>query len=69
MQYDPIKKMVGRFFSGPVFMRRIFYFFLDLLLLRTWHVKKALKKIAQEIPGEGILCLMPVQGSVSIPGG
>ena len=52
MQYDPIKKMVGRFFSGPVFMRRLFYFFLDLLLLRTWHVKKALKKILRKYPGE-----------------
>ena len=52
MQYDPIKKTVGRFFSGPVFMRRLFYFFLDLLLLRTWHVKKALKKIVRKYPGE-----------------
>jgi len=52
MQYDPIKRVVGRFFSGPVFMRRLFYFFLDLLLLRTWHVKKALKKILRKYPGE-----------------
>jgi 2-polyprenyl-3-methyl-5-hydroxy-6-metoxy-1,4-benzoquinol methylase len=51
MQYDPIKKRVGRVFSGPVFMRKIFYFFLDLLLLRAWHVKRALKKIAVKYPG------------------
>ena len=55
MQYDPIKKTVGRFFSGPVFMRRLFYFFLDLLLLRTWHVKKALKKIVSKYPGEAYM--------------
>jgi SAM-dependent methyltransferase len=55
MQYDPIKKIVGRFFSGPVFMRRLFYFFLDLLLLRTWHVKKALKKIVRKYPGEAYI--------------
>lgn len=55
MQYDPIKKTVGRIFSGPVFMRRLFYFFLDLLLLRTWHVKKALKKIVRKYPGEAYL--------------
>jgi SAM-dependent methyltransferase len=52
MQYDPIKKTLGRFFSGPVFMRKTLYFLLDLLLLRTWHVKKALKKIAVSFPGE-----------------
>lgn len=32
-------------------MRKLFYFLLDLLLLRTWHVKKALRKIAREFPG------------------
>jgi len=52
MQYDPIKKNVGRFFSGPLFMRKIFYFSLDLLLLRAWHVRKALKGIARKYPGE-----------------
>lgn len=52
MQYDPIKKRVGRVFSGPVFMRKLFYFSLDLLLLRAWHVKKALRKIAVKYPGQ-----------------
>jgi 2-polyprenyl-3-methyl-5-hydroxy-6-metoxy-1,4-benzoquinol methylase len=52
MQYDPIKKRVGRVFSGPVFMRKLFYFSLDLLLLRAWHVKKALRKIALKYPGQ-----------------
>jgi len=52
MQYDPIKENVGRFFSGPLFMRKIFYFSLDLLLLRAWHVRKALKVIARKYQGE-----------------
>jgi 2-polyprenyl-3-methyl-5-hydroxy-6-metoxy-1,4-benzoquinol methylase len=52
MQYDPIKKRVGRVFSGPVFMRKLFYFSLDLLLLRAWHVNKALRKIALKYPGQ-----------------
>ena len=51
MQYEPIKKVFGRFFSGPLFMRKFLYFMLDLLLLRTWHVKKALKRIRMELPG------------------
>ena len=52
MQYDPIKKTLGRAFSGPLFMRKIFYFFLDILLLRAWHVRKALRSIARKYPGQ-----------------
>jgi len=50
MQYEPIKRSVGRFFTGPLVMRKILYSLLDLLLLRTWHVKKALRKIARQFP-------------------
>jgi SAM-dependent methyltransferase len=52
MQYEPIKRSVGRFFKGPLLMRKILYSFLDLLLLRTWHVKKALRRIARQFPGD-----------------
>jgi len=52
MQYEPIKKSLGRFFAKSKLMRKILYFLLDLLLLRTWHVKKALRKIAREYPGK-----------------
>ncbi len=51
MQYEPIKRSLGRFFAGSLLMRKILYFLLDLLLLRTWHVKKALRKIARQFPG------------------
>lgn len=50
MQYDPIKRTLGRFFSHPPFLRRILYFLLDLLLLRSWHVRKALKSVASVLP-------------------
>jgi SAM-dependent methyltransferase len=52
MQYEPIKRSLGRFFGGSLMMRKTLYFLLDLLLLRSWHVKKALRKIALEFPGE-----------------
>jgi SAM-dependent methyltransferase len=52
MQYEPVKNLLNRFFSGPLFMRKALYFFLDMLLLRTWHVKKALKKISKELPSD-----------------
>jgi SAM-dependent methyltransferase len=52
MRYEPIKRSLGRFFAGSLFLRKTLYFLLDLLLLRTWHVKKALRKISQELPRE-----------------
>jgi len=52
MQYEPIKRSMGRFFSGPIFMRKLLYSLLDLLLLRTWHVKKTLRQISAELPSE-----------------
>ncbi|HEX7492590.1 MAG TPA: class I SAM-dependent methyltransferase [Bacteroidales bacterium] len=52
MQYEPIKRSLGKFFAGSPFLRKTLYFLLDLLLLRTWHVKKALRKIALQFPAE-----------------
>jgi SAM-dependent methyltransferase len=52
MQYEPIKRSLGKFFTGSPFLRKVLYFLLDLLLLRTWHVKKAFRKIASEFQGE-----------------
>jgi SAM-dependent methyltransferase len=52
MKYEPIKKSLGRFFAGSLFMRKTLYFLLDILLLRTWHVKKALRKISRQFPGD-----------------
>lgn len=36
-------------------MRKTLYFLLDLLLLRAWHVKKTLRKIARQFPGDASL--------------
>lgn len=52
MQYEPIKKSLGRFFSGSPFLRKTLYALMDLLLLRTWHVKRALNKIHEELPAD-----------------
>ncbi|MGM0408314.1 MAG: class I SAM-dependent methyltransferase, partial [Bacteroidota bacterium] len=43
MKYDPIKKSLGTVFNKHPFLRKTFYHLLDLLLLRTWHIKKAIK--------------------------
>lgn len=50
MQYEPIKRILGKLFSGPPFMRRLYYFILDLILLRTWHVARALRSVSRLIP-------------------
>jgi len=51
MKYDPIKKTLGRFFSGSLLMRKLFYCLLDILLLRAWHIKKTLGRIAATMQG------------------
>jgi SAM-dependent methyltransferase len=50
MQYEPIKRSLGKVFTKSIFLRKIFYFLLDLLLLRAWHVKKAIRNIAETLP-------------------
>lgn len=51
MQYEPIKKRLGKFFSGPLFMRKFLYFLMDLILLRAWHIRRALRKVKTEYEG------------------
>jgi SAM-dependent methyltransferase len=43
MKYDPIKKSLGSVFNKRPFLRKLFYWLLDLLLLRSWHIRKELK--------------------------
>jgi len=50
MQYDPIKKSLGYLFGKTPLARKLFYRLLDVLLLRSWHVRKALKEIAVTLP-------------------
>jgi SAM-dependent methyltransferase len=50
MQYEPIKRSLGRFFKRSLFLKKILYFLLDLLLLRSWHVRKAIRRISVLIP-------------------
>jgi 2-polyprenyl-3-methyl-5-hydroxy-6-metoxy-1,4-benzoquinol methylase len=52
MQYDPIKQSLGKIFNKTPFLRILFYRLLDILLLRTWHVKKEIKDWAKNKSGE-----------------
>ncbi len=45
MHYDPIKKIFGDAARGSTVFRRIFYLLLDLMFLRAWYVKRALRTL------------------------
>ena len=50
MQYDPIKSFLGKLFNSSPALRVLFYKLLDILLLRTWHIKKEMNKIKKSFP-------------------
>ena len=52
MQYDPIKKSLGKIFNKTPFLRILFYKLLDILLLRTWHVKKEIREWSKNHNGK-----------------
>jgi SAM-dependent methyltransferase len=49
MQYDPIKKSLGKVFNRSPFLRMIFYKLLDLLLLRSWYVRKEIRRWSHKV--------------------
>ena len=49
MHYDPIKELLGRQFNRHPLLRRLFYTLLNILLLRSWHVRKALRRLGKII--------------------
>ncbi|MCU4174440.1 class I SAM-dependent methyltransferase [Carboxylicivirga sp. N1Y90] len=48
MQYDPIKRSLGSVFNQAPILRKLFYRLLDLLLLRSWHIRRELKRKAKQ---------------------
>lgn len=48
MQYDDIKLRLGNIFNRNTLTRRCFYWLLDLLLLRAWHIHKEIRRWARE---------------------
>ena len=52
MEYDPIKRSLGNVFNKSHLTRKLFYCLLDILLLRTWHIKKDVKEWVKGRQGE-----------------
>jgi len=55
MQYDPIKRSLGSVFNSTPFLRKVFYRLLDLLLLRSWHIRREIKKWAATAPKDAMI--------------
>ena len=55
MQYDPIKRSLGSVFNRTPFLRKLFYRLLDLLLLRSWHVRRELRKWNEVAPAGAVI--------------
>lgn len=45
MKYDPVKKVFGDIVSKNIFLRKVFYWLLDLMFLRSWHVRKKIREL------------------------
>jgi 2-polyprenyl-3-methyl-5-hydroxy-6-metoxy-1,4-benzoquinol methylase len=52
MQYDPIKRKLGKVFNQSPSLRKLFYRLLDILLLRSWHIRKEMKIWEKTVTGE-----------------
>lgn len=55
MKYDPVKRSLGAFFNKTPFLRKVFYHLLNLLLLRSWHIRKAMRKLRSELPADPVI--------------
>lgn len=48
MKYDPVKNIFAKLIDQSPICRKGFYFLLELMLLRQWHVKKEIRKIMKK---------------------
>jgi 2-polyprenyl-3-methyl-5-hydroxy-6-metoxy-1,4-benzoquinol methylase len=48
MQYDPIKRSLGNVFNSTSVLRILFYRLLNVLLLRSWYIRRELKRWARQ---------------------
>lgn len=57
MQYDPIKRSLGKVFNATPMLRVLFYKLLDVLLLRSWYIHRELRKWNNSVGATGISAL------------
>ena len=52
MQYDNVKRSLGKVINCNPFLRKRFYGMLHLLLLRAWHIRKELRRLRKILPDD-----------------
>lgn len=55
MQYDPIKRSLGKIFNRSVVSRKLFFKLLDILLLRAWYIKREIRCFKKQIGTEAVI--------------
>ncbi len=58
MHYEPVKKKLGKFFGSSVFMRKVFYRLLNILLLRAWYIHKELNCFRKKHKNRGNISVL-----------
>lgn len=48
MHYDPIKRSLGKVFHQNIYLKKVFFRILDLVLLRTWYIRKEIIQWAKK---------------------
>ena len=52
MLYDPIKDRLGRIFSTHPLLQKSFYGMLNVVLLRAWYVRRAVRRVLDTFPAD-----------------
>lgn len=55
MQYDKIKRSLGKTFNANPTLRIIFYKLLDILLLRSWHIRNEIRDFKRVSPKDSVI--------------
>lgn len=50
--FEAVHNQLGEFFKGSIWLRRIFYWLLDKLLLRSWYVRREVRSWGKEKKNE-----------------
>lgn len=58
IQYDPLKDKFARIVKKSRFLRRLFYFLLDLFFLRSWHIRHLIKNRGEKFDRAGTWTLL-----------
>jgi len=53
IEYDPVKDKFARIVRKSRFLRSIFYFILDVIFLRSWHIRRIIKRKGNKLDEKG----------------